>query len=225
MSLASLLLVGCSSTGASVDAGGEPDAATVFDLGADFSGTRNPSGVWSYGFTSGGTLAVSEFRPDGFSAQVGGVAFWHPDGDAGYYPYVAWNPGASTITDSSGSWAVRAGEVAMEGSASGQYSVVEFVAPADGRYSVRADFEGIHFRISTTDVHVRQNDVPLFDANIDGYGGDPAFHPVQGSSPSATYVGSVDLKVGDVLGFAVGIGADGTNFNDTTGLLVHIVRL
>jgi len=197
--------------------------ATVFDLGTSFSNTQNPNGVWRYGFTTGNTLSVAEFQADGFAAQVGGVSFWHPDGTTGYYPYVAENPSASTMTDATDSWAVRPNEVAMEGSGLGQYSVVQFVAPASGSYSVRADFEGIHFRISTTDVHVRQNDQPLFDAEIDGYGGDPAFHSIQGASPNASYVGSVELHSGDVLSFAVGIGADGSNYNDTTGLFVHIV--
>jgi hypothetical protein len=101
--------------------------------------------------------------------------------------------------------------------------VVEFLPPVAGQYDVKADFEGIHFRLSSTDVHVRRNDEPLFDALIDGYGGDPAFHAVVGNNPDASYRGLVDLSVSDVLSFAVG--PNGGNANDTTGLSVRITRL
>jgi hypothetical protein len=204
------------------DGGSASDAGVLsWDLGLAFSPTVNPNGPWRYGYTAGATLAGSAFQLDGDPVQVASPEFWHPS-TSQYYPYVAGNPDASTITDATDSWALRAGEVAMEGSASAQYSVVQFVIPDAGSYAVQANFEGIHFRLSTTDVHVLQNDVPLFDANIDGYGGDPAFHAIEGTSPDASYAGLVAVDAGDVLTFAVGIGVDQTNYNDTTGLRVHI---
>ncbi|MGO8671230.1 MAG: hypothetical protein ACLQVD_07700, partial [Capsulimonadaceae bacterium] len=93
-----------------------------------------------------------------------------------------------------------------------------------GIYHVTATFEGIHFNLSTTDVHVLKNATSLFDAEIDGYGGDPAFHPVVGPRPRASFDGIVTLKAGDLLTFAVGYGIDHTNFCDTTGLFARIVR-
>ena len=110
----------------------------------------------------------------------------------------------------------------MEGSSAGQYSVVQFVAPASAVCDIEADFAGIHVRLSTTDVHVLVNDVSLFDAEIDGYGGDPSFHAVEGQSPQASYRETRALELGDVLSFAVGVGSNGTNANDTTGLFVHL---
>jgi hypothetical protein len=207
------------------DGGSPHDAGMLtFDVGVEFSPTVNPNGVWRYGFTAGSTLAPSTFQLDAYPVQVGSPEFWHPS-TAQYYPYVAGNPDASTITDATDSWALRAGEVAMEGSASAQYSLVQFVVPDAGSFAVQADFEGIHFRLSTTDVHVLQNDASLFAANIDGYGGDPAFHAIEGASPDASYSGMLAVDAGDVLTFAVGIGVDGTNFNDTTGLIVHITSV
>ena len=78
------------------------------------------------------------------------------------------------------------------------------------------------FGLSSTDVHVLQNSVSLFDADIAGYGGDPAFHPVQGASPTALYSGKVKLRANDIVTFAVGYGKNKTNYCDTTGLVVRI---
>jgi hypothetical protein len=63
----------------------------------------------------------------------------------------------------------------------------------------------------------------VFDAVIDGYGGDPALQAVQGQSPQAAYHDVRPLAAGEVLSFAVGVGQNGTYFNDTTGLMVHVV--
>jgi len=122
-------------------------------------------------------------------------------------------------------WPARPGEVAMEASNTGQYSLVRFVAPVSGTYTVSAQFTGIHFGLSTTDVHVLHNATSLFDADIDGYGGDPTFHKIEGSSPTAAYTGQIDLKKGDTLTFAVGYGKDKTNSGDTTGLFAKVVLL
>ncbi len=64
-----------------------------------------------------------------------------------------------------------------------------------------AKFEGIHYGLSTTDVHVLHNGTSLFDADIDGYGGDPAFHKVQGASPTAEYSGEVVVKADETITF------------------------
>ena len=141
----------------------------------------------------------------------------------GYYPYVAFNAAKETRFGSSNGWAARAGEVAMEGSNSGQYSLIRFVAPATGRYRITARFAGIHFSLSSTDVHVLHNSRSLFDAEIEGYGGDPAFHKIEGANPSAAYSGEIELKAGDTVTFACGYGKNKTNFNDTTGLFAQVV--
>ncbi len=208
--------------------GGAADALT-YDLGTDFSFARNPNGAWSYGYTVGATLAVDQFALDTYVADAGGdpIAFWHPanpaTSSAGYYPYVAENTGSVSASEEA-SWALRPREVAMEGSNVGQYSVVRFVAPSAGTYQVQVHFEGIHFRLSSTDVHVVGGDAGLFASNIGGYGGDPAFHDIEGGSPSADFDGAVPLRANDVVMFAVGYGTNMTNYNDTTGLTVHIVR-
>jgi hypothetical protein len=227
-----MVLAACSSPAdpGSPDAaadGSLPDAAVIaeFDLGGDFSSTTESSGVWRYGYTTGTTLALDQFALDTYSVDVAPIHFWHPGSDAGaYYPYVAAGGGAAT-TDASGGWAVRPGEIALEASNTGQYSVVEFVAPQSGTYTIEADYAAIHFHLSTTDAHVRRGELPLFDADLDGYGGDPSFHAITGNNPTASYQGTLALQANEIVSFALGMGKDGTNFNDTTGLRVHIQLL
>ncbi len=77
----------------------------------------------------------------------------------------------------------------------------------------------------TTDVHVLHNDTSLFNADIDGYGGDPAYHKVQGLRPSAQYSGQVAMKADETITFAVGYGKNKTHFGDTTGLFARVVLL
>jgi hypothetical protein len=206
---------------------------TTFDLSADFAFRDNPNKVWQYGYSATNSLAPDEFRVDTQSERVdmqcdstGSIGFWHPSENhgpgPGYYPYVAYNTAKQSQVGCNG-WAVRAGEVAMEASNSGQYSLVRFVAPVAGTYKVGAKFAGIHYGLSTTDVHVLRNGTHLFDGDIDGYGGDPAFHEVQGANPTASYSGHIELKANNTVTFAVGYGKNKTNSGDTTGLFAQVV--
>jgi hypothetical protein len=201
-------------------------AATVFDLSTDFSFRDNPNKVWQYGYSATNSLDPAEFRVDKYADPSGPVGFWHPSVSSGpgpgWYPYIAYNTTKQTQFGSSKGWAVRPGQVAIEGSNTGQYGLIRFVAPVAGTYNVTARFEGVHFGLSTTDVHVLHNGASLFDADIAGYGGDPAFHAVQGDSPTASYSGKVKLSASDVVTFAVGYGKNKTNYGDTTGLVVRI---
>jgi hypothetical protein len=204
-------------------------AATSFDLATDFSFRDNPSKVWQYGYSVTNSLDPAEFRLDKYADASGPVGFWHPSISSGpgpgWYPYVAYNTTKRSQMGSSNGWCVRPGEVAMEASNTGQYSLIRFVAPSAGTYKITARFEGVHFGLSSTDVHVLHNGASLFEADIAGYGGDPAFHAVQGASPTASYSGKARLMANDTVTFAVGYGKNKTNFGDTTGLVVHIELL
>ena len=205
------------------------EASANFDLSADFSFQKNPNGVWQYGYSATNSLAPDQFRFDGYADTTGLVGFWHPAATAGtgpdYYPYIACNRTGRSQFESSNGWVVRAGEVALEASNTGQFSLVSFVAPVAGTYRVSAQFAGIHFGLSTTDVHVLHNGTSLFDADIDGYGGDPTFHKIEGTNPTAKYSAQVGMKANDTITFAVGYGKNKTHFGDTTGLFSQIVLL
>jgi hypothetical protein len=202
-------------------------AATTFDLSADFSLQNNPNQVWQYGYSETNSLDPALFRLDKSTGTLGQIGFWHPSisdrPGPGYYPYVAYNASKESQLGSRNGWAVRPGEVAMEASNSGQYSLVRFVVPLSGLYKITARFEGVHFGLSSTDVHVLHNAKSLFDADIEGYGGDPAFHKVQGVSPTASYSDQIDLKANDTITFACGYGKNKTNYSDTTGLFAQVV--
>ena len=211
-------------SGTTPDVGTDAQIVRVFDLGTELSATVNPTGAWRLGYSTDATLDT--FALEAVHTDVGNIHFWHPGADfAGYYPYVAGNATSATTTDASNSWAVRYDQLALEGSNTGQYAIVQFVAPDTAVYRVQADFEGLHFNLSTTDVHVRHGSVALFDALIDGYGGDPAFHAIAGASPRQSYGGTVALAAGDTVAFAIGYGANKTYNNDTTGLKVLIQEL
>ena len=223
--LAALLLGACGGAPAPV-AAPDPcldpalDGGAVYDLNCSFSLTANPAGAWQYGFAAADGAFHLSVRADTSNP----VGLWHPDART-YYPYVAWNSSALARVDATDSWAVRPREVAMEAAPGGAEALVRFTAPLAGTWRIEATFEGIHFRHSTTDVHVRHGAAALFDAQIDGYGGTPAFHPVDGTRPSATFTSEVSLQQGDAVSFAVGVGADGANANDTTGLMARMTRL
>jgi hypothetical protein len=203
--------------------------ATTYDLSRDFYFQKKPDSAWKFGYSATNSFNPDEFRVDEYADPTVPVGFWHPSVSngpgPGWYPYVAYNSTGQTQLGSGKGWAVRPGEVAMEGSNSGQYSLVRFVAPEAGAYKITARFEGIHIGLSTTDVHVLHNRASLFDADIDGYGGDPAFHAIQGASPTANYEGQANLAANDTVTFAVGYGKNKTNSCDTTGLFAKVVLL
>lgn len=206
---------------------GSDDKKKVFDLSTDFSVTQSPEGLWQYGYSIGNSLTHDAFKPDTFLDKLNPICFWHPATNdrqiPGYYPYVAYNGSKQPALEPTHGWAIGPGEVAMEASNNGQYSIVRFRAPYGGRYRVTARFEGVHFRLSSTDVHVLHNAMHLFDAEIDGYGGNASFHPIEGPHPTASFEAIVSVSEGDDVDFAVGYGPNKTNYNDTTGLRARLV--
>jgi hypothetical protein len=224
IALVACLVAGCGShTVRDSEPTRSSDVPALFDLGRDFSLTANPNGPWRYGYTRGTQLARSAFAPMTVADATTPVGLWHPGpGPAGYYPYIAANLDPTIAHDPTNSWEVRPGEVALEASSTGQLAAIEFTVPRAGSYTIAADFAGIHKLLSTTDAHVLLGDESLFAATISGYGGDPAFYPHQGASPTASYRATRALRVGDVLTFAIGFGTNHTHFNDTTGLIVTI---
>jgi hypothetical protein len=198
----------------------------VFDVGRDFSLSSNPNKVWQYGYSTVNSLSPDQFRLYSYSEVTDVIGFWHPSksegyGD-GYYPYAAFNRTRKSRLGTMNGWAVKAGQVAMEASNSGQFSVIRFVSPKKAAFEVAARFEGIHFRLSSTDVHVLRNGKSLFDSGIEGYGGDVEFHGIQGAKPAVSYTATLQLETGDIITFAVGYGENKTHYNDTTGLIATV---
>lgn len=184
---------------------------------------RNPSGNWQIGYSLHDTLSLAEFKLSSSADTSHAIGLWHPGNDlASYYPYIGQNRTVGLQVEPTGRWAARPGEIVMEGSNTGQYSMLGWIVAASGMYKITAIFEGVHIGLSTTDVHILMNDLHLFDDIIDGYGGDPSFSALQGSHPVASWSTTLNLKRGDILTFAVGYGSNKTFYNDTTGLMLSI---
>lgn len=90
--------------------------------------------------------------------------------------------------------------------ASGQRSVVRWMAPAAGSYKVLGQFEGIDTNGTTSDVRVAHNAAILFSADVNGFGA------------AAPFSLTVKAAAGDALEFSVGAGSNGTHNYDSTGL-------
>lgn len=206
-----LLLLGCKPEEVSVD----PIPVDPALIGLDAN--------WQIGYSIGNTCRADQFRASTIADQSHVIVMCHPGGGPwGYYPYIGRNMDVVTQTNSVTNWAARAGEIVMEGSNNGQYSMLRFKVPATGTYKINAVFEGVHYGLSSTDVHILHNSQSLFDALIEGYGGDASYHAITGASPVASYDETLQLNKDDVIIFAVGYGANKNHYNDTTGLIVSI---
>ena len=87
--------------------------------------------------------------------------------------------------------------------------MIRFAAPAAGSYAVNVAFFGADFvGPTTTDVHVLVDGNSVFDGIVNGFG--------PGSGP--IFSTNLNLKAGDTIDFAVGIGPNGNYLNDLTGL-------
>jgi hypothetical protein len=175
----------------------------VFDAKSDFSATNNPSGQWTFGQSSN---LGSGFSPFSTHIKRSAVDYWvnsagAPDPGIGHNPDKAPQP-LNEIYFQPHQLVLHPGPV-------GQYAIARWTAPSAGKFLVQSTFTG-EGGVSTTDVHIRQNNQPLFDGAING----------RGTLASRSSI--VTVAVGDTIDFAVGYGADHAYNSDTTGLDVQL---
>lgn len=181
------------------------------DPAQEFSITKNPNGVWSYGLTQtlGGPFELyTTGTPNAPDAPAGDI----------------WNLGGVTCNNSCVSRSQQQETNAtgvdvvfpfdtlhMHPGSAGQYAIVRWTAPLAGLYEVRGSFQGSQRAGPTTDDHVQWNSATaLFQGNINGFG-DVALFDVQRQ-----------IAAGDTIDFAVGFGRDGSYYADSTALQVRI---
>ena len=179
-------------------------------LAADFSATTNPNGAWCYGWTTslGGTfIAFTKTYADS------GIGYWYgplpsiPSFPG--FPLVGYNPGPADV-DLNGV-TVAAGEMTLHPGPTGEFAVARDAAPDNETVSHAAAFSRQdHAYPTTTEVHVLLNGNPIFDGTIDTVIAATGFNT------------SLMLPRGDLLEFAVGFGANGNYFGDTTGLVASL---
>lgn len=119
-------------------------------------------------------------------------------------PNVTRNGNERPLTGLGITW--QAGQMALHPGPNGEYSVLRWTSPADGKYSVDVNFTGIA-KEATTDVHLLHNGRSLHDGliNVAGHGNESA------------YSKTLAIAKGDTLDSVVGFG-NGFYGADTTAL-------
>jgi hypothetical protein len=186
-------------------------ARADYDVAADFSASINPNGVWTYGWTQnlGGAFVVNTIRgtASGLDVWTGSVV-----SPLGTWPAIVHNGTNQSVTLSN-TVTYAPGQFGMHSGPGGEYAVVRFTAPISGGYLLTSRFSGLDFvGPTTTDVHVLLNNSAVFSAAVNSFGAGPSY------SPSSVF----SLQAGDTIDFAVGFGANGNYFFDSTGLSARI---
>jgi formylglycine-generating enzyme len=183
-------------------------ANSVWDVANDFSATQNPSGDWSYGWSStlGGAcqnfnttinnagLDTWMYNYDGGNASLAHNGTGNPWSDLGNHIYLATN------------------EMHLHPGYHGEFAIARWVAPSGSLpVFVQCSFSGLDDDGVTTDVHVLLNGSSLFAGNVIGYG----LPSLQSYSTPLTVSG------GDTIDFVVGWGT-GSWWDDSTALSAQI---
>jgi len=166
------------------------DAAAAFEAG--WVTQTNPNGVWSYGYSSGFTSAISLYTTTVQNGVNGPNAqYWlTPSVDIGDSPAAEYNNGPAY---NDGNVNFLANEFLLVSGIGGQYSDLIFTAPANGTYSIVSSFRGAQYGIGTF-VGVLVNGALVFNSSV----------TVEGQIvPFST---SVPLTAGETVGFSVGPG-------------------
>jgi hypothetical protein len=190
-------------------------AAADFDAGGEFAahGPAASYGPWSYGWEkqlSGPfQLYLRAFQVKYWGI---GVTGWSDSGEGpqnGHHccPFIAKNTSGQDLREQI--IAIPANQLWFHPGDDGEFSVVRWQSNAVGRYWIEARFSALSF--TSTDVHVLKHGAPLMDGVIDGPG---VWHDV--------LIRNLTCEPKDPIDFAVGVGADGDNQLDITGLDVRI---
>lgn len=178
-------------------------ANLVADAAADFSLSSNPNGLWSYGYSL--TLG-SPLIPHVDVGNIGGLDYWRTNLGSGV-PGVGFNPtpfqiviGATAVLDP--------GTITLHPGPGNEYSLMRYSSPSAGQLQIEGSFFGQDNAGTSTDVHILQNGVSVFDSVVNGFG------PTSATPFNLT----LTLNANDILDFAVGAGPGGNYFFDSTGL-------
>ena len=173
-------------------------AASAYDASAGFSIASNPNGVWSYGYA---TTLTGAMTLDTQTATFGPLQAWQGAIASDGNPSVVKNTSNAVYTLGTVTWLPN--QMIQHPGPNGEVSIVRFTAPAAGSYALLASFIGQDS--TSTDVHVFKNGASIFDGAINGY------------ANATSYASTVLLGMGDTLDLRVGYGANGTFYNDSTG--------
>ena len=186
---------------------GEAGAGYIADVADDFSATNNPTGDWEYGMsTSLGSF--SKYTSTGNFLANANLPAWLGLVFGSGEPWVLKNISGSTQTASG--LRLEAGKLAFHPGPTGQYSIVRWTAPAANTYAFDVTFETRDiFHRNNVNVYILQDGVTQFSHNLSGTLGTK-------KSYSFSRTLAADAKIDFV------VGANGSFFNDSTGLSAEI---
>lgn len=147
-------------------------------------------------------VMLNSGRWDSQSGGIQGIDVWRPAD--GTDPCVTRNSTDHVVQALGITW--QPGQLAFHPGRDGQYAVVRWTAPAEGKVHLDVRFQSIAER-ATTDVHVFHGDAALFDGGIHVGDGGPESH----------YAGDVTVRAGDTIDCVVGYG-NGNYGADSTAL-------
>ena len=172
-----------------------------FDASADFSITNgNPNGTWTYGWSATLSSALHLYTSAGVE---GNNQFWRDPNNLN-----SGAPGDFNNPTDSQQGLLPPHSADFHPGANGEFSHFIWTAPTGGSISISAVFTSAD--TGGTDVHVLQNNVSLFSAEVTR--GNPKSFGV-----------TVTVFAGDKIDFAVGVGADGNFFADNTIISAQII--
>ncbi|MCY2992156.1 MAG: glycoside hydrolase family 2 [Planctomycetota bacterium] len=157
-------------------------------------------------------VLLNSGRFDGRTGTTGGgsmagISIWQ-DQSGALEPNVTYNGTQAPISALGVLW--DPGRLSLHPGPAGEFCVVRWTAPSDGKYSLSAKFSSIAEK-ATTDVHVLHNGKPIFDSLIN----------LEGHGREAPFAADASVKSGDTIDFAVGWG-NGNYGADSTGIEISI---
>ncbi|MCB9880672.1 MAG: hypothetical protein H6832_10355 [Planctomycetes bacterium] len=193
--------------------------AQSWDATAEFSSTKNPNGVWSYGWSLNRGAPINVFSQRG--AHCGSLMAW--SNQFPQYPTVGKNEAATTYCCST----VRmpAQRMFLHPGQAGENAVLRFTAPADGSYLVEAAFGGLDFSWPTnSDVSVVVQGQAVYSAELNGFDG-PASCSATDVRFAKTYRGVFTLTTGQAIECKAGFGQNQRYNGDSTLVDCKITRV
>jgi N-acetylneuraminic acid mutarotase len=181
-----------------------------YDPASGFSASVNPSGPWTYGYS---TAPGATLTPYTNATTVNNINFWITN--PSFEPMVYHNPTSTTQTYSTAQYGPNS--FGLHPGPAGQFSITRFTVSIPGWYRLTGNFFGQDPNGTTTDVHIFQGNgtaigTSIFDGQVNGFG--------PGTGPAFDL--AVSLNAGDHVDFVVGYGLDGNYSSDSTGLSVEI---
>jgi hypothetical protein len=166
----------------------------------DFSTIFNPNGQYQYGAEStlGGAFSLN-------TTMVSGAGYAGWSGISGM-PLILTNTSGSEFT--TGTVTYSTDYLNLHPASDDTYAVLRYIVTVPGLYQISGAYRGQDTNGTSTDVHILVNGASAFDAEVTGYL-DPS---------KQTFSLLSALNANDTIDFAVGFGADGSYFYDSTGL-------